>query len=99
MVKLNLGDTYNDLTDEQFKILGDLTEGYSGSDIYNLTQDAIYGPLRKLPISQKDSKWLTAKKINEVRHIGEGQSTVVGSHNGTVRGDTRAKASRRQYSA
>jgi vacuolar protein-sorting-associated protein 4 len=47
MLKLNLGDTYNDLTDEQFKILGDLTEGYSGSDIYNLTQDAIYGPLRK----------------------------------------------------
>ena len=47
MIKLNLGDTYNDLTDEQFRILGDLTEGYSGSDIYNLTQDAIYGPLRK----------------------------------------------------
>ena len=47
MVKLNLGDTYNDLTDEQFEILGQLTEGYSGSDIYNLTQDAIYGPLRK----------------------------------------------------
>ena len=47
MVKLNLGDTYNDLTDEQFEILGNLTDGYSGSDIYNLTQDAIYGPLRK----------------------------------------------------
>jgi vacuolar protein-sorting-associated protein 4 len=47
MIKLNLGDTYNDLTDEQFGILGDLTDGYSGSDIYNLTQDAIYGPLRK----------------------------------------------------
>ena len=48
MLKLNLGDTYNDLTDEQFGILGDLTEGYSGSDIYNLTQDAIYGPLRNV---------------------------------------------------
>ena len=47
MVKLNLGDTYNELTDEQFGILGNLTDGYSGSDIYNLTQDAIYGPLRK----------------------------------------------------
>ena len=47
MFKLNLGDTYNDLTDEQYEILGNLTEGYSGSDIYNLTQDAIYGPLRK----------------------------------------------------
>ena len=47
MFKLNLGDTYNDLTDEQYEILGNLTEGYSGSDIYNLTQDSIYGPLRK----------------------------------------------------
>jgi vacuolar protein-sorting-associated protein 4 len=47
MLKLNLCDTYNDLTDEQFDILGELTNGYSGSDIYNLTQDAIYGPLRK----------------------------------------------------
>ena len=47
MFKLNLGDTYNDLTDEQYETLGNLTEGYSGSDIYNLTQDAIYGPLRK----------------------------------------------------
>lgn len=47
MVKLNLGNTYNDLTDQEFETLGNLTEGYSGSDIYNLTQDAIYGPLRK----------------------------------------------------
>ena len=47
MLKLNLGDTYNDLTDEQFGILGDLTEGYSGSDIYNLTQDAIYKKMSK----------------------------------------------------
>ena len=31
----------------KFRILVDLTKGYSGSDIYNLTQDAIYGPLRK----------------------------------------------------
>ena len=47
MIKLNLGDIYNDLTDEEFNILGDLTEGNSGSDIYNLTQDVIYGPLIK----------------------------------------------------
>ena len=41
MIKLNLGDTYNSLTDKKFRILGNLTEGYSGSDIYNLTRDAI----------------------------------------------------------
>ena len=45
MVKLNLSDICNDLTVEQFEILGNLYEGYSGSDIYNLTQDEINGPL------------------------------------------------------
>ena len=82
MVKLNLGDTYNDLTEEQFKILGDLTEGYSGSDIYNLTQDAIYGPLRKcqkathfkhldnthiVPCSPSD-QGAFKMKINDIEH-------------------------------
>ncbi len=82
MLKLNLGDTYNDLTEEQFAILGDLTEGYSGSDIYNLTQDAIYGPLRKcqrathfknldpnhiVPCSPSDPG-ARELKINEIEH-------------------------------
>ena len=82
MLKLNLGDTYNDLTDEQFTILGNLTKGYSGSDIYNLTQDAIYGPLRKcqrathfknldpnhiVPCSPSDPG-ARELKINEIEH-------------------------------
>ena len=47
MFILNLGDTENDITDKEFDILAEMTEGYSGSDIATLTQDAIYGPLRK----------------------------------------------------
>ena len=47
MFKLNLGDTENDITDDEFNQLAQLTEGYSGSDIATLTQDAIYEPLRK----------------------------------------------------
>ena len=47
MFTLNLGDTENDITDKEFDILAEMTEGYSGSDIATLTQDAIYGPLRK----------------------------------------------------
>jgi len=47
MVKLNLGTTENDLTELDFDELAVKTEGYSGSDIYTLTQDAIYEPLRK----------------------------------------------------
>ena len=47
MFTLNLGDTENDITDKEFDILAEMTDGYSGSDIATLTQDAIYGPLRK----------------------------------------------------
>ena len=47
MFKLNLGDTDSEVTEKEFDILAKMTEGYSGSDIATLTQDAIYGPLRK----------------------------------------------------
>jgi len=48
MFKLNLGQTDNDLTEQEFDTLAQLTDGYSGSDIATLTQDAIYEPLRKV---------------------------------------------------
>ena len=47
MFKLNLGDTPHDLDDEDFEDLAVRTEGYSGSDIATLTQDAVYEPVRK----------------------------------------------------
>ena len=52
MFKLNLDDTECEVTDNEFEILSKMTEGYSGSDIANLTQDAIYGPLRKCQITK-----------------------------------------------
>ena len=48
MFKLNLGQTDNDITEQEFDTLAKLTDGYSGSDIATLTQDAIYEPLRKV---------------------------------------------------
>lgn len=47
MFKLNLGDTPNDITDEEFGLLGEASEGYSGSDIKVLVQEALMEPLRK----------------------------------------------------
>lgn len=48
MFQLNLGDCIeHTLKKEDFDELSELTEGYSGSDISTLTQDAIYEPLRK----------------------------------------------------
>lgn len=47
MFELNLKGTPNTLTDEQLEILAARTDGFSGSDISTLTQDAIFEPVRK----------------------------------------------------
>jgi len=47
MFKLNVGKTPNNLVDDDYKKLAEISEGYSGSDIAVLTQDAIFEPVRK----------------------------------------------------
>ena len=47
MFKMNLGDTPHSITDEQFQHLGEASEGYSGSDIKVVVQEALMEPLRK----------------------------------------------------
>lgn len=47
MFKLNLGDTPNELRDEDFRALGERAEGYSGSDIAVVVREALMEPLRK----------------------------------------------------
>lgn len=52
MLELNIGNTPNNLTDEDLNELAELSEGYSGSDVATLTQEAIYEPLRKCQASK-----------------------------------------------
>lgn len=47
MVRLHLGDTPSDLTDEDYDRLGEITEGASGSDIKVLVKEALMQPLRR----------------------------------------------------
>ena len=47
MFELNLKGTPNTLTDDQLEDLARSTDGFSGSDISTLTQDAIFEPVRK----------------------------------------------------
>merc|ERR1719159_271259 len=47
MVKLNLGDTPNELTEAEFEKTGEITEGSSGADIKILVQEALMQPLRR----------------------------------------------------
>jgi vacuolar protein-sorting-associated protein 4 len=53
MVQLNLGDTENSLTDEDFEKIGAITEGASGSDIKVLVKEALMQPLRTCQQAQQ----------------------------------------------
>eukprot|EP01038_Epipyxis_sp_PR26KG_P007289 gene7289-9931_t len=47
MFRLNLGDTPNAITDEEFHLLGENSNGYSGSDVAVVVREALMEPLRK----------------------------------------------------
>jgi len=53
MFKLNLGNTPNSLTEEDYNELGAQTEGFSGSDISIIVKDALMEPIRKCQNAKK----------------------------------------------
>ena len=53
-MKIHLGVTPSSLTAEDWYLLGDRTEGFSGSDLSNCTSDAMFEPLREL---ENTSRW------------------------------------------
>jgi vacuolar protein-sorting-associated protein 4 len=46
MFKLHMGDTRSSLNEDQYRQLGEKTEGYSGADIQLVVRDAIMQPIR-----------------------------------------------------
>jgi len=53
LFKLHLGDTPSSLTEQDFELLAEHTEGYSGSDISSLVKDALMEPIRKCQAAKK----------------------------------------------
>jgi len=53
MFKLNLGNTPNNLTDEDFAELGRVAEGYSGSDVAVVVREALMEPVRKCQMAKQ----------------------------------------------
>lgn len=47
MIQIHLGDTPNNLSDADFKKLGRKTEGFSGSDIKVLVEEALMEPIKQ----------------------------------------------------
>jgi len=58
--RLHVGENHN-LSDEEFKVLSQLTEGYSGSDISTVVNDAFMRPVRMIQLST-DYKIIKKKK-------------------------------------
>lgn len=48
MFELNIGDVPNECTSHDLKLLAEMTEGYSGSDIAVAVRDAMMEPIRKI---------------------------------------------------
>jgi vacuolar protein-sorting-associated protein 4 len=59
MVKIHLGDTPNDLSEDDFAKIGELTTGASGSDIKILVKEALMQPLKQC---QQAKQWLKDEK-------------------------------------
>jgi len=48
IIKINIGNTPNSLTEDDIKVLAKRTEGFSGADISVLVRDALMQPVRKV---------------------------------------------------
>lgn len=48
MFKLAIGDTETNLQADDYRVLAEMSEGFSGSDISNVVQQALMGPVRKI---------------------------------------------------
>ena len=48
LIKIHTRENKLTLTDDEWRCLGDKTEGYSGSDIATMTLGALFGPIRDL---------------------------------------------------
>lgn len=52
MFEINLGDTPNSLVPADYHVLGDATEGFSGSDLSVVVREALMEPLRKCRVAK-----------------------------------------------
>jgi hypothetical protein len=53
---VHLGDTPSSLTLEDYKYLGERTEGFSGSDVATMVKDVLFEPLRKTQVTTERAR-------------------------------------------
>ena len=57
MFKVHIGDTPNDLVEDDYRYLGEQAKGYSGSDIEGVVREALMIPLRIAQSAKQFIKW------------------------------------------
>lgn len=62
LIKIHTKDNELNLSESEWNALIDNTEGYSGSDIANMTLGALFGPIRDL---QAATYWLKTTGLSE----------------------------------
>ncbi|MFO0515344.1 MAG: hypothetical protein ACK5YA_00670, partial [bacterium] len=77
MLELNIGKTPHTLNEKDLDEIAELTEGYSGSDIATLTQEAIYEPLRKCQLATYFKKFNGKYYISNEKEVGAIKMTLV----------------------
>lgn len=70
MFEISVGTTPCDLTPTDFRTLGQLSEGYTGSDITIAVQDALMQPVRKIQAATH-YKWIEVAESETNEETGE----------------------------
>ena len=85
IIKMNIGDTPNSLTENDYKTLAKKTEGFSGADIAVLVRDALMQPVRKVQSATHFKKvssisidyTLSNEKLFQVKGPSHSDPTVI----------------------
>ena len=85
IIKMNIGDTPNSLTENDYKTLAKKTEGFSGADIAVLVRDALMQPVRKVQSATHFKKvssisidyTLSNEKLFQVKGPSRSDPTVI----------------------
>jgi len=78
MFKLHIGNTPHNLTPEDFELLGDRTQGCSGSDISVIVREALMEPLRQCRMA----KQFISMAAEEAERLGNTLASVVDAADG-----------------
>lgn len=77
MFEINVGDTPCTLTKEDYRSLGQMSEGYSGSDIAVAVKDALMEPIRKIQMATHFKNVSDDPEIKKYTPCSPGDSDVI----------------------